>query len=82
MNWHRYIHALDWVHVTVIQTAQLFGVLPVSEIFATNVRDVKFRWLRFKVLMAIVVILGASLETGLSLFRGMKEGFDMHVTGT
>lgn len=65
----------------VIQTAQLFGILPVSEIFATNMRSVKFRWIRLKVLMAILAILGASLETVLSMLRAFKEGFDMHVTG-
>lgn len=65
----------------VLQTAQIFGVLPVSEIFAKNVRDVKFRWIRFKILVAMLAILGASLETGLSVIRGLRVGIDMHVAG-
>lgn len=69
------------VFFLVFQTAQIFGVLPVSEIVARNVRHVKFRWLRFKVLISMVVILGASLETILSVYRGLKVGIDMHVTG-
>lgn len=68
--------------IAVLQTAQIFGVLPVGGVLAANVRDVKFRWMRPNVLLAAFVLMGASVETGLSIYRGLKVGMDMDVAGS
>lgn len=61
--------------------AQIFGALPVSGLSSANVQDVYFRWRRLKVLLAGVVIGGASLETALNVYRAVKVGMDMDAAG-
>lgn len=63
----------------VIFIAQLFGVLPVGGILSSNVRNVKFRWLRVRVLLSGIVIVGASLELCLSIanFSGVDVSLNV-----
>lgn len=67
--------------VIVLFTAQIFGLIPVSGILRYNVRSVKFKWISFRMLLCVGLLVGATMETIISYCQVFYVGISIGNSG-
>lgn len=55
--------------------------MPVSGILRYNVRSVKFRWISFRMLLSVALLVGETMETVISYWQTFSVGISIGTSG-